>query len=151
MSEEVFNKTEEEETKEIIRYFDGDKVNIQRTLENQFAVLYQRSQVLLSLCGIIISVTGFSGKTIVLTFFTSRILLISGLFLVLLSGIITIWGVLRFKWITQWHEEDLSKFVKTVLIRRNRKAEYFKYALVLLLLGLALYVSSITFMLLFIQ
>jgi hypothetical protein len=151
MSEDILNKTVEQETEEIIRFFEGDKLNIQRTLENQFSVLYQRSQVLLSLCGIIISVTGFSGKTIVLTFFTSRILLISGLFLVLLSGIITIWGVLRFKWITQWHEENLNNFVKTVLIRRNKKAWYFKYALILLLLGLALYVSSITFMLLFIQ
>lgn len=148
---DIINKTVIEETREIIRFFDNDKVNIQRTLENQFAVLYQRSQVLLSLCGIIISVTGFSGKSIVVSSFPSRILLISGLFLVLLSGIITIWGVLRFKWITQWHEENLTNFISNVIERRNKKTFYFKIALILLLIGLSLYVSSITVMLLIIQ
>jgi hypothetical protein len=144
---DIVNKTIKDETREIIRFFDGDKINIQRTLENQFAVLYQRSQVLLSLCGIIISVTGFSGKSIVVTSFASRLLLISGLLFVLLSGIITIWGVLRFKWITQWNEESLSNFVSNVIERRDRKTLYFKIALILLLIGLTLYVSSITFML----
>jgi hypothetical protein len=144
---EIKNKNVDEEAKEIIAFFDGNKVNIMHTLESQFSTIYQRSQVLISLCGIIVSVTGFSGKTIVLTSLLSRILLITGLTFVLLSGILSIWGVIRFKWITQWYEENLYNVVKNILIRRNRKTLFFRISLFLLLLGLTLYVLSISIML----
>jgi hypothetical protein len=148
---EIKNKNIDDETREIINFFNGDKVNIQRTLENQFSVIYQRSQILLSLCGIIISVTGFSGKSIVVTSLASRILLITGLFFVLLSGILSIWGVIRFKWITQWHEENIYNMVKNILMRRERKTLFFHISIILLLIGLTLYVLSISIMLIVIN
>jgi hypothetical protein len=148
MKMEVINKNIEKETKEIIKYFEGDKINIQRALENQFSVIYQRSQILLSLCGIVISVTGFSGKTIATTNYLSRILLISGLAFVLISGAITIWGIISIKWITQFHEENLNNIVFNVLKNRNLKTFYFRISILFLIIGLTMYVISISIMLL---
>jgi hypothetical protein len=147
---EVKNKKIEEETIAIIKFFDADKINIQRALENQFSVIYQRSQILLSLCGIVISVTGFSGKTIATTNLISRILLITGLAFVLISGAITIWGIISIRWITQFHEEDLNNLVRNVLRNRNLKTFYFRLAIIFLIVGLTLYVISISIMLLLI-
>jgi hypothetical protein len=147
---EVINKDIEKETNEILKFFEGNKLNIQRTLENQFAVIYQRSQILLSLCGIVISVTGFSGKTIATTNMFSRMVLITGLAFVLIAGAITIWGIINIKWITQFHQEDLHSLIMNVLKNRNLKTFYFRLSILFLIVGLTLYVISISIMLLLI-
>jgi len=137
-----------DEAKKIIDFFNGDKLNIIKTLENQFSVIYQRSQILLTLCGIVISVTGFSGKTIATTTFISRILIVTGLSFVLIAGAISIWGTLRIRWISQYHEDNLYNVVLNVLKNRNLKTFYFQLSILFLIIGLTIYVISISIMLL---
>lgn len=144
----IRNKTIEAESKEIFSYFQGNKVEIYKMFENQFQVLYQRSQTLLSLAGIVITVTGFSGRIIAQTSFLSRIFIVAGLFFVLLAGMLAIWGIIRIRFISQWYEEDTQAFIYHLLKNRNRKAHYFLLSLISLIFGFSLYVVSISMMLL---
>jgi len=144
----VRNKTIEEESKEIFNYFQNNKIEIYKMFENQFQVLYQRSQTLLSLAGIVITVTGFSGKIIAQTSFLSRISIVVGLFFVLLAGMLAIWGIIRIRFISQWFEGDTQSFIFYLLKNRNRKAQYFLLSLISLIVGFSLYVISISMMLL---
>jgi hypothetical protein len=115
--------------------------------EGQFQVLYQRSQTLISLAGIVITVTGFSGKIIAQTSFLSRVLIVVGLFFVLLSGMLAIWGIIRIRFITQWYEPDIHSFIFHLLENRNRKTQYFILSMISLIFGFTLYVISISMML----
>ena len=145
----IRNKNVADETKEIMDYFQGNKVEIYKMFENQFQVLYQRSQTLISLAGIVITVTGFSGRVIAQTSFLSRIFIVLGLFFVLLSGMLGIWGIIRIRFISQWYESDTYSFVFHLLENRNRKALYFIYSMAALIFGFTLYVASISMMLMF--
>lgn len=143
----IRNKNLKEEAKEILDYFDGNKVEIHKMFEGQFQVLYQRSQTLISLAGIVITVTGFSGKIIAQTSFLSRVLIVVGLFFVLLSGMLAIWGIIRIRFITQWYEPDIHSFIFHLLENRNRKTQYFILSMISLIFGFTLYVISISMML----
>jgi len=144
---QIRNKTIREEAKEISEYFQGNKIEIYKMFDSQFQVLYLRSQTLISLAGIVITVTGFSGKIIAATSFWSRIFIVVGLFFVLLAGMLAIWGIIRIRFISQWYESDLDLFITNLLKNRNRKAQYFIFSMISLILGFTLYVISISMML----
>lgn len=143
----IRNKTLKEEAAEILSYFQGNKTEIYKMFENQFQVLYQRSQTLISLAGIVITVTGFSGKMIAQTNFWSRIFIVVGLFFVLLSGMLAIWGIIRIRFISQWYEPDTLSFITHLLENRNRKTQYFLLSMLSLIFGFTLYVISISMLL----
>ena len=145
----IRNKSVDEEAKEIFDFFQGNKIEIQKMLENQFQILYVRSQTLIGLAGIIITVTGFSGRIIAQTSLLSRILIVVGLFFVLLSGMLAIFGIIRIRFISQWYETDTNLFIKNILQNRNRKGRYFIASLISLIIGFTLYVISISMMLIF--
>lgn len=143
----IRNKTIEQEAKEILDYFEGNRLEIHKMLEGQFQVLYQRSQTLISLAGIVITVTGFSGRVIAQTSYLSRVLIVVGLFFVLVAGMLAIWGIIRIRFITQWYESDTYSFIYQLLRNRNRKTQYFIFSMISLIFGFTLYVISISLML----
>src|SRR5690606_26861657 len=69
-------------------------------MQRQFDVLQARSQMLLTLCGIVITVTGFSGRIIAQAGEWAKLSIVGGLALVLLSGAIVVVGVLPLRWLT---------------------------------------------------
>ena len=60
-----------------------------------------RTQVMLSLSGIVVTVTGFSGRAIAETSSLARSSIAAGILVVLASAAVAIWGVLRLSWLTQ--------------------------------------------------
>ncbi len=62
--------------------------------------------MLLTLCGIVISTTGFSGRVIAGTNPMAQFLIIAGVGLVLLSAAIVVWGVLHLYWLTMQTGDD---------------------------------------------
>lgn len=126
----------------------GDGLKAFQLVEHQLSVLVLRTQVLLSLCGIVITVTGFSGRAIAETSPSARALIASGITLVLASAGVAIAGVLRLQWLTQLGGKDWREVVLRGLRNRDRKSRYLAVALGLFLVGFSCYVAAIVQLLL---
>jgi hypothetical protein len=140
-----------EEADRILSSYGDDPTNLERImwmLERQFAVLHNRAQVLLTLCGIVISTTGFSGRLIASTDRPAQVLVIAGVSLVLLSAAVTVWGVQHLSWLTLQRGSLLREWLLVCLAYRDRKTRFYRLGIALMLFGLAAYVGAISIMLL---
>jgi hypothetical protein len=141
--------TRDEERARILREFaDAGMPEIMAVLERQFAVLHNRAQVLLGLCGVIVSTTGFSGRLIAGTNVYAQWLVIAGVGFVLLAAAVVCWGVLHLRWLTMQLGADTAEWLATTLRYRDTKTNAYRVGLLLMLLGLALYAAAIAIMLL---
>ncbi|MEQ1729586.1 MAG: hypothetical protein ABL982_14535 [Vicinamibacterales bacterium] len=134
--------------KRIMALTRGDPVKAYELVQGQLSVLVLRTQVMLSLSGIVITVTGFSGRTIAQTSELARNLVASGILIVLGAAGVAIGGVLRLKWLTQQMTEDTEQTLVSMLDLRDQKARYLNVALLTFLVGFACYCVAIALMLL---
>jgi hypothetical protein len=141
--------TRTEEADRILTLYGNDLPAIMTMLERQFVVLHNRAQVLLTLCGIVISTTGFSGRVIAGTNALAQALIVGGVALVLLSAAIVVWGVLHLRWLTMQSGEDTRAWLLTSLDYRDRKTNAYRVGIVVMLIGLTLYVGAIAVMLIY--
>lgn len=126
----------------------GGELEAYQMLERQLNVLVLCTQVVLSLAGIVITVTGFSGRAIAETGALARGCIAAGIFIVLASAVTAIGGVLRLQWLSQTLGDDAFANILRGIEIRERKARYLGVALVLFAVGFALYVIAIVQLLL---
>jgi hypothetical protein len=138
-----------EESRRILDLYGEDAFEtIMSMLERQFAVLHNRAQVLLALCGVVITTTGFSGRLIAGTNVTAQGLIIAGVALVLVSAALVVWGVLHLRWLTMQAGRDVREWLDTALAYRDRKTGLYRIAILFMLVGLIVYSGAIAVMLL---
>ena len=70
-------------------------------VERQFNTLHNRAQVLFSFCGIVITVTGFSGRLIAGTSDVAQALIVGGLMVVVGCAFYMFHSVMTLRWATQ--------------------------------------------------
>lgn len=116
---------------------------ILQVITESYNVLQIRSQVLLSLAAICLTITGFSGAAIAAANLIARFALGIGLTLVLLSSLVTLVGPLQLNWATQWRSGNLDQSLVNLIEKRNRRTAKYHVALVLLLAGLVGYVVGV--------
>jgi hypothetical protein len=139
-----------EECDRIVQEVGGGRMEpIMAMLERQFTVLHNRTQVVLGLCGVVITTTGFSGRIIAGTNLVAQVLIINSVALVLLAAAVVVWSVLHLRWLTQQPGESVQAWLMTVLAYRDRKTDAYRVGITLLLVGLALYVAAIAIMLMY--
>lgn len=138
----------DQEAEHLLQLYERDAGKIMSELRSQLAILANRAQTLLSLAGITITVTGFSGANIARSGALAATLLVAGLVLVLSSAAISMTGILRVMWSTSMAPCPLDEAVRNALTIRDMKTRRFDLALRLLVIGLTLYVSSIAILLL---
>ena len=136
-----------DEVKRIMTLTRADPVKAYELVQAQLSVLVLRTQVMLSLSGIVITVTGFSGRTIAQTSELARNLVASGIVIVLGAAGVAIGGVLRLKWLTQQLTDDTEQTLVKMLGMRDQKARYLNAALMLFMVGFACYCVAIALML----
>jgi hypothetical protein len=130
-------------------YGKDDLLDALNLVERQLHTLTSRAQMLLGLCGIVITVTGFSGRIIAGTNRVAQALIVSGVSITLLAAALVVAGVMKLHWITQQPpDSDLPTLIKSSLAYRDRKMCYYRKAVFVLLLGLTCYVIAIAIMLL---
>jgi hypothetical protein len=140
--------TPREEAERILNLARGDTLKAYEMVERQLSVLVLRTQVMLSLSGIVITVTGFSGRAIAQTNALARGSIAAGIFVVLAAAAAAIWGVLRLQWLTQTlHDDPVTMLTRQIEIR-NRKSRFLMVALLLFVVGFALYCFAIAQLLL---
>ena len=132
-----------EEAERILNLSRGDALKAYEMVERQLSVLVLRTQVMLSLSGIVITVTGFSGRAIAQTSNLARWSIASGILVVLASAASAIWGVLRLEWLTHTIDADPVAMLTRGIEMRNSKSRFLRVALVLFICGFSLYCFAI--------
>jgi hypothetical protein len=117
-------------------------------VQAQLAVLVLRTQVMLSLSGIVITVTGFSGRAIAQTSALARGSVVLGLLLVLAAAAVAVGGVLRLRWMTQELGGEPVSILERGIAIRDRKSRYLAVALALFVVGFAAYCLAVAQLLL---
>jgi hypothetical protein len=136
-----------DEVSRILALTKDDPKEAYGVVERQLSVLVLRTQVMLSLSGIVITVTGFSGRAIAQTNDLARVLVSLGILIVLAAAATGIGGVLRLRWLTQELTDDTRETLTRMLEIRDTKSKFLSAALVLFLLGFSCYCVAIAQML----
>ena len=106
--------------------------------------MQSRSQLLLTLATITLTITGFSGPRIADANYLTGPLMAVGLSFVLLAVAMILLGTLRIRWVTQLIDPDQTiASIATIIAYRNRKTRLYIVELSCLVLGLAGYVSAV--------
>jgi len=140
--------TPQEEADHLLALYDSDAGKIMTVLNGQLSNLTGRAQMLLQLAGLTITVTGFSGASIAHTGQLAAILVVSGLVLVLVAASLSMGGILRIRWMTQLAPTTLRETIIYAIEMRDSKTRIFGRSLALLIVGLALYIGSVSMLLL---
>jgi hypothetical protein len=136
------------EAQKILSLCSGDAARAMELLERQLNTLHARSQVLLSLAGVVITVTGFSGRIIAQTGPLARFLVVAGLGVVLVSAVWVYLGAMGLRWITSDLKGEPADVLARVVARRDRKTRSYKAGGFVLSCGLLLYGAAVALMLL---
>jgi hypothetical protein len=136
------NETEAE-AGSILELCKGDSLRAFEMVQAQLGVLVLRTQVMLSLSGIVITVTGFSGRAIATTSLLARVSVVAGLLLVLSAAAVATLGVLRLRWMTQELGGEPLAVLQRAIALRDRKSRFLAVALSLFVTGFALYCLAV--------
>ncbi len=145
---------EKEEAAALLEYHSGDRcmAACMGVLARQFQVIQTRSQLLLSLAALVLTITGFSGPKIAATNSTARVLMIIGILLDLVSIATLLMQGLTVRWTTQIRGANEMETLELIIRNRNRKTSNYSVALLLLTLALSAYIASVVvYLLLFDQ
>ncbi|MGJ8650202.1 MAG: hypothetical protein ACSHX4_07575 [Opitutaceae bacterium] len=135
------------EAKAILELTNNDLLAALNVAQKQLDVIYTRAQVLLSLAGMVVTVTGFSGRLIAGSSLMAQIFLVAGLFVSLSSAIWVFLRVMRVRWVTAMVAEDKENALAQALERRDTKTRAYAVGGSILCIGLVLYCISIALML----
>ena len=138
------------EADRILHAYGADALpEIMAMLERQFTVLHNRAQVLLGLCGIVVTTTGFSGRLVAGTNVAAQWLIIAGVALTLLAAAIVVWGVLHLYWLTMQPGDTTRAWLLATLAYRDKKTRAYRVGISMLLVGLVVYAAALSIMLLY--
>jgi hypothetical protein len=135
----------DEEARRILAMLGGSD-SLGRSMEflrHHFDVIQARSQLLLTLSTLALTITGFSGPKIAQTNAFARFSMAVGIVFVLLGMIILLVGGLRIRWTTQLYEATPEETIARIIRYRNAKTRLYFVELTLLVIGLAAYVASV--------
>ena len=111
-------------------------------ISNQFSVLQTRSQLLLTLATIVLTITGFSGPRIAASGLFARGAMSIGLVLTLIA-VVTLLANLRIRWLTQFKEATDRDTLIAILRYREGKRKAYLSIITLLIAGLGCYVAAV--------
>lgn len=137
--------TSEEELNFMKEIHGDDTARLFSVLKESFVLIQTRSQMLLGLATICMTITGFSGPRMAASNPYSRFFIGFGLSFVLASVIAVVVGPLRLRWLTAWRAESLDETLLENLRRRDSKTKFYRIATLLLLIGLTGYLLSLIF------
>ncbi len=118
-------------------------------LRHHFDVIQARSQLLLTLSTLALTITGFSGPKIAQTNDFARYSMALGIVFVLSSMVILLLGGLRIRWTTQFLGGPADETLIRIISYRNAKTRLYFVELGLLVIGLSSYVASVVTYLLY--
>jgi hypothetical protein len=134
--------TPEQEADAILAMHDGRLAPAMAVVSGQFTVIQGRSQLLLTLATITLTITGFSGPRIAASGPEARWLMGGGLVLVL-AGVLVLLAGLRIRWSTQFAGATARDTIAATIRYRNGKTRGYFLHMGLIGAGIALYVGAV--------
>jgi hypothetical protein len=141
----------EEEATRLLELYRGER-QLAETMEfirHHFDVIQTRSQLLLTLATLALTITGFSGPKIAQTNLFARYSMAFGIVFVLSAVVILLLSGLRIRWTTQFLGDDPRETLTRIIRYRNHKTRLYFVELGLLVIGLTAYVASVVTYLLY--
>jgi hypothetical protein len=138
---------EKQEASAILEMLRGELPAALHLLQGQLDVIHSRAQVLTGLSGVVVTVTGFSGRLIASSSLAAQIFVILGLATVLIGAISVMRRVMDIRWTTQDLGKPAEETVEVILRRRNQKSTALRRGWRVLYAGLLLYFVAIALML----
>ncbi len=135
--------SEADEARRLAQLFAGQGPALIVFLSNQLGVVKTQAQMLLGLCGLAVTVTGFSGAHMVRAGPLPALLMVVGIALVLGSALLCLRTLTATRWVSQDLADDLSLTALAVIARRNRQQDRLTRAGHLVAAGLAAYLSAV--------
>lgn len=132
-----------DEVKHLVRLYEGNAPQLMTLLSSQLQVVKTQGQMLLGLCGITITVTGFSGHNMVRAGTFSTVCMVLGISIILVAIVLTLRALARILWVSAELDEDIEKTVRTVIERRDRQQRALQVAASAITVGFALYSMAV--------
>lgn len=133
-----------QEASQLNRLFADQPIQLIQYLSHQIATVKTYAQVLIGLCGLTITVTGFSGAHMIRSGSVAASLMVAGIGLVVIGLVTCIRTITRLRWVSQDLSDDLAATTMVVLHRRNRQQRAVSVAAVFVAGGLCCYLAAVT-------
>jgi hypothetical protein len=133
-----------EEAQRIHRLLPNDPGRLVELLAGQVATVKAYAQILVGLCGLTITVTGFSGAHMIRSGSIPAGLMVGGIAFVLIGLVVCIRTITTLRWVTQELRDDLVETAVVVIERRNAQQRAVGRAAVFVAVGLALYLGAVS-------
>ncbi len=134
----------ENEARQLCALFESQPQQLVSLLSGQLSVLKSQTQMLMGLCGLAITVTGFSGSHMIRAGSWAAFSMVLGIFLILIAIFFCISILLQLRWVTQDLCESTYTMTHTVLLRRNRQQRRIAIAGLFVATGLTAYLLAVT-------
>jgi hypothetical protein len=138
---------QEAECKRILKHYGENFEAISVMLDRQFQTIHSRAQVLLGICGVLITSISLLGQLQSDVTAMTRVFRILSGFFALLSAIIIILKVISVQWMTQQPGNDIQDWIKANLAWRDQKTNFYRVSTLLLLFCIGFYQLALVFML----
>jgi hypothetical protein len=133
-----------QEAERLHRLFADEPAQLVLYLSGQIATVKTYAQVLVGLCGLTITVTGFSGAHMIRAGSLSAGLMVSGIVAVLCGLILCLRTITRMQWVSEELGDDLVETAVTVIRRRNQRQRALRLAAYFVASGLTLYLAAVS-------
>jgi hypothetical protein len=127
----------------------SDAAAIRNDFEEQLKALHSRSQVLLGICGVLLTASVLVTTGRIIGYGNYSLARAAGWLLALagssdiLATFVIVAGVLNIRWLTQAPNEDLRTWMVRAIAYRNRKTRAYHFALGLVLLSMLFYQAAV--------
>jgi hypothetical protein len=125
-----------------------NRAAIYNLLDGQLSVIHGRAQSLMQIAGVVITVTGFSGRIIADTNALAQTLIVTGLAMVACAAAIALVFVMPIRWVSGYMHLPLRDWILVTLRRRHKKSRAIRISSAIMAIGMILYIVSIAIMLL---
>lgn len=112
-------------------------------LSTQLGVLKQQAQTFMGLCGLAITVTGFSGAHMIRAGGLASFALVTGIALILIAVFLCLRVLTNLRWVTQDICDSLETTAYAVIKRRNEQQRQLLVAGTFVAFGLAFYLIAV--------
>lgn len=133
-----------EEAERIRRLFPGQDGAFIQYLSGQLTTVKTYAQVLVGLCGLTVTVTGFSGAHMIRAGSLSATLMVLGIALVLVGLVLCLRALMVLRWVSQELRDDLVETAVVVIRRRNRQQRQVGLAAIFIASGLVCYLAAVS-------
>ena len=133
-----------EEARRLNALFASQPAQLVHYLSGQIATVKTYAQILVGLCGLTVTVTGFSGAHMIRSGSLAAMLMVAGIALVMIGLIVCLRTITALRWVSQELKDDLIETAVVVIERRNRQQHLLQLAAVFVACGLGCYLAAVS-------